>query len=719
MAQTLPVPPFPAGLPQQKGYPTRRLKTYKINSSIKQRPLVVAIRNVRSLQDTGLGARRRTALIACELARCNIDIAALSETRLPDEGSLVESGTGYTFFWSGLTTVARRIHGVGFAVRTALLQSTQESNIAIDERIMILRLPLAKNRFTTFVSVYSPTLDSSDDVKDRFYDTLYSTIRRISHDDKVILLGDFNARVGRNHDIWHGVIGHHGVGNMNSSGLWQLSLCSELGLAITNTFFQLRVMHKTSWMNPRSKHWHLIDYVIVRRRDLNEVQITRAMRGTECSTDHCLIRSTLRLTVRPPARRQKPRNELNVHAAHNQNIRKELRNAIDQSLSHIPTTNTLNCNSNLTMEWQALSSALLTASQSTLGNTERRHQDWFDDNATDIRSLIHDKNAAHDALLRNPTSRTLRERFSSKRATVQRKLSWMENKWWAEKAVQIQSYANINDTKSFYEALKAVYGSRHFSLHPVRSIDGDLIKNKELILERWAEYLQNLLNKVNTTDPGFLDDLPTLPFIPKLDDAPSFDEMERAILRLKDNKAACPGNIPPEVIKHGGCALHRRLHNFILDCWSAKCLPQQWKNANIILVHKQKGDRAECGNSRGISLLSVSGKVLAKIMLTRLLEHVVDLALPESQCGFRRGRSTIDMIFVGRQLQEKCREQHQGLYLAFVDLTKAFDTVNRDLLETFYVNWLSSHFHCHTTIISYRYVCSSCHGWISDLQLSC
>ena len=108
----------------------------------------------------------------------------------------------------------------------------------------------------------------------------------------------------------------------------------------------------------------------------------------------------------------------------------------------------------------------------------------------------------------------------------------MENNWCAEKAAQIQSYANIYDTKRFYEALKAVYGPRHFSLHPVRSIDGDLIKNKELILKRWAEYLQNLLNKVHTTDPGFLDDLPTLPIIPKLDDPPSFNEVERAILRL-------------------------------------------------------------------------------------------------------------------------------------------------------------------------------------------
>ena len=68
---------------------------------MKQWPLVVTSWNVRTLLNTGLRARRRTALIACELAIYNIYIAALSDTRLRDEGSLVEIGTGYTFFWSG------------------------------------------------------------------------------------------------------------------------------------------------------------------------------------------------------------------------------------------------------------------------------------------------------------------------------------------------------------------------------------------------------------------------------------------------------------------------------------------------------------------------------------------------------------------------------------------------------------------------------------------
>ena len=88
MAQALPVPPLPDGLPQPQGYPTCVQKKYKVNTLIKQRPLMVASWNVRTLQDTGLGARRRTVLIACELAKYNIDIATLSETRLPDEGPL-------------------------------------------------------------------------------------------------------------------------------------------------------------------------------------------------------------------------------------------------------------------------------------------------------------------------------------------------------------------------------------------------------------------------------------------------------------------------------------------------------------------------------------------------------------------------------------------------------------------------------------------------------
>ena len=100
------------------------------------------------------------------------------------------------------------------------------------------------------------------------------------------------------------------------------------------------------------------------------------------------------------------------------------------------------------------------------------------------------------------------------------------------------------------------------------------------------------------------------------------------------------------------------------------------RDAKIVTLFKNKGDRGDCNNYRGISLLSIVGKAFTQVVLARL-QLLVDHIYPEPQCGFRSGRSTVDMNFFVRQLQEKCREQQQPLYLAFIDMTKAFDLVSR------------------------------------------
>ncbi|VDL93378.1 unnamed protein product [Schistocephalus solidus] len=81
--------------------------------------------------------------------------------------------------------------------------------------------------------------------------------------------------------------------------------------------------------------------------------------------------------------------------------------------------------------------------------------------------------------------------------------------------------------------------------------------------------------------------------------------------------------------------------------------------------------------SRMISTMQAS-KIFVRILLNRLNGHLEQGLLPESQCGFRRHRRTTDMIFAARQLQERCQGMRTRLYTTFVDLTKAFDTVNRD-----------------------------------------
>jgi len=90
--------------------------------------------------------------------------------------------------------------------------------------------------------------------KELFYSVLDHAVSQIPIADKVVLLGDFNARVGTDSETWKGVIGKDGIGNVNANGLMLLSKCAELGLLITNTMFRQKNKRKTSWRHPRSGH---------------------------------------------------------------------------------------------------------------------------------------------------------------------------------------------------------------------------------------------------------------------------------------------------------------------------------------------------------------------------------------------------------------------------------------------------------------------------------
>ena len=105
-----------------------------------------------------------------------------------------------------------------------------------------------------------------------------------------------------------------------------------------------------------------------------------------------------------------------------------------------------------------------------------------------------------------------------------------------------------------------------------------------------------------------------------------------------------------------------------------------YEDATIKVLHKTK-DRTECGNYRGISLAAHAGKVFLKVIAGRLSDDCErENILPEEQCGFRPQRSTVDTMFVVRRLQELAWKKDTPWYLSFIDLTKAYDSVDRTLL---------------------------------------
>ena len=100
------------------------------------------------------------------------------------------------------------------------------------------------------------------------------------------------------------------------------------------------------------------------------------------------------------------------------------------------------------------------------------------------------------------------------------------------------------------------------------------------------------------------------------------------------------------------------------------------------MLHKKKY-RTECGNYRGISLVAHAGKVLLKVIAGRLSGYCErEGILPEELCGFRPHRSTVDMMFVVRRLQELAKKKDTPLFMYFIDLDKAYDSVGHTLLWT-------------------------------------
>ena len=97
--------------------------------------------------------QQRSALVARELAQLDIDIAALSEVRFAEQGSLGEDGLGDTLFWSGKNKDERRFSGVGFMTKTSITRKLQNLPVGHSDRIMSLRLPVQDNKFATVLSV--------------------------------------------------------------------------------------------------------------------------------------------------------------------------------------------------------------------------------------------------------------------------------------------------------------------------------------------------------------------------------------------------------------------------------------------------------------------------------------------------------------------------------------------------------------------------------------
>ena len=429
-------------------------------------------------------------------------------------------------------------------------------------------------------------------------------------------------------------------------------------------------------MHPRSKHWYLIDYVIVRNRDRQDVRVTKAMCGADCWTDHRLIVSKLNIHFKPKRRPQasKTPKRLNTDRLKIPDARQTFVHTLNGRLASITFDN-----KNAEAAWTTLRDTVHSTATECLGPSTRKHKDWCDENNTAIQLLLEQRRKAHKALLDDPMSTAKKTALGNISRNIQKQLRQMRDSWLCAKADEIQGYADTKDMKNFYRGLREIYGPVTSGSSPLLDAEGStLITDKEKILERWAEHFRNVLNTPSFVGHEAIERLTQVPVNNTLEAVPNMNELMAAIRQMSNGKAPGPDMIPAEIYKEGGPVLSGKLLCLLQTIWETETVPQNLKDASIIHLYKRKGNRQACDNHRGISLLSIAGKILARILLNRLNVHLEQGLLPESQCGFRKERGTIDMVFAARQLQEKCQEQNLDLYSIFIDLTKAFDSVSRD-----------------------------------------
>ena len=211
-----------------------------------------------------------------------------------------------------------------------------------------------------------------------------------------------------------------------------------------------------------------------------------------------------------------------------------------------------------------------------------------------------------------------------------------------------------------------------------------MLRDSELVLGRWARFFGTLLNsKSDKLKLDIIEELPQWPITHALGVEPTENELIGALRSMANAKAVGPDKLPVKLLKLGinnNPTVLRVFHRVIKRVWHHREVPQLWRDAVIKVLHKKK-DRTECGNYRGISLVAHAGKVLLKIVATRLSAYCeARNLLPDEQCGFRPHRSTTDMMFTVRRLQELGRKARAPLFLCFIDLQKAYDSVDRTLL---------------------------------------
>ena len=625
--------------------------------------------NVRSLYRPGAFQS-----MVGEVERYGVEVVALQETRWAGEGSL--NAGSYTLHYGG-----SEIHslGIGFMINRKILSAVKDIKF-INERLGLL---VVQGRWykIAIINVHAPTEDKDGEIKDGFYEELEHLVDQLPNDYMKIVVGDFNAKIGKE-DIFRPTIGLESLHEeSNDNGVRVINFATGKNLIVKSTYFKHKNIHKQTWISPDGGTRNQIDHVLADKRRHTNVLDVRSYRGADCDSDHLFVIAKIRerLSLNKTNGQLFGTKRLNVQGL----IEGEngIKYAVEVT-NRLAASKEIDESDDNTVDkhWENVRDAIVKSAEATVGFCKRnKNKPWFDEECVKIVKV---RNEARITWLAQNTKET-RDQFLKIRQEAHNMFKIKKRQYLKRKIEEIDENCKSSNVRGTYMGINNFRKGFQARTEMVKDENDNLVTDTTAVLNTWKNYFDRLLN-VESENDREIENFEYHTAEPRINE-PTISEVESAIKKLKNHKA--PGNdlIPAELIKWGGSRLIEEIQKLIILIWNKEALPEQWKDSIIIPIFK-KGDKMSCNNYRGISLLPTCYKILSNILLMRLVPYA-DEIIGDHQCGFRRNRSTADQIFTIRQILEKKWEFDQSVHQLYIDFKKAYDSIKREKMYEILTRW--------------------------------
>ena len=616
-------------------------------------------------------------------ARRRLDFCCLQETGWKGEGA--RSFGGYKFFWMGCE---KGIHGVGMLVADRWVEKVLEVR-RMSERLFVLRV-IVGSSVLNLISVYAPQVGRPMEEKEEFLALLGKVVSDIDDDESLLICGDFNGHVGTEIEGFEGVHGGCGFGKRNVEGEMILEFADALNFAVANTWFKKEEKRLITYESGGCRT--VVDYILVRKCERKMIRDVKVIHSEPCIPQHKLLICVMELKERLKKHKVKFVKRCKVWK-----LKEAEAECIFKERVQARAALMLDGLGDVEMVWNDLKGCLMEEAIAVCGETKgiKRHKEtwWWNE---EVAALVKEKRRLFN-LLKLPVKckcqneckckagglthlgkhgvdlATRREDYNQAKRTAKKAIFNAKNavrQTFCEDLDREDRKGNVlRVAKQLVRKNRDVVGA-----NCVKDDEGKVVVEEVKLLEVWRAHYDRLSNEEFPWDPNGLTHVnPVCGPSEKI----STLEVSNAIHKMKRSKAAGPSGVVADMLKAAGAVGAVWMTDICNAVVKDGRTPVDWNKSCMVNVYKGKGDALACGSYRGIKLLEHAMKVLERV-IERRVRNIVKI--DDMQFGFMTGKGTTDAIFIVRQLQEKYLAKNKDLWMAFVDLEKAFDRVPRKVV---------------------------------------